>query len=337
VRTCRGDLDRLSGASLLLTGATGFVGRSLVESVIRFNVVSGAPPCVLILPTRRPELVRSRYGEQVAAGEIQVVAWAAGEKVELPGRPPDFVIHGAATTDPARFRADPTGSLRDTIGMADAVADVAETSAAQRVLLISSGAVYGDQPADLPSIPEAYQGGYAVAGGASYAEAKRESERRFRQTDVDVRIARVFSVMGPYQDIHSAFAVPDLIRQAADGGAIALTTDGSPRRSFCYATDLSAILFWLLLGQPRHDIYNVGSRDGTASIAEVADTIAEIFGGLEVRRSAKPGPQRDYVPDLDRLYREYVPAVGLREGLLRTCHSMAARGVIGRRPTVDLD
>ena len=141
----------------------------------------------------------------------------------------------------------------------------------------------------------------------TYAAAKRESERRFRDIDGDVRIARVFSLTGPYQDLGSAFAVPDLIRQAAEGGAITLTGDGSARRSFCYATDLAAILLWLLLGEPRHDVYNVGSRDGTASIAEVAQTIAALFGGLEVRTSAESRPGRDYVPNLDRSVRGVRP------------------------------
>jgi dTDP-glucose 4,6-dehydratase len=336
VRTVRGDLGRLSATSLLLTGATGFIGRCLVETVIRFNEVSGRPPAVVILPTRRPQVLRARYAEQVISGEVEVVPWGPGDELELPGRRPDLVIHGAATTDPIRFGEDPSGSLRDTIAMADSVGNVATASAVQRVVLISSGAVYGDQPADLLEIPETYQGGYAVAGGASYAEAKRESERRFRDTDLDVRIARVFSVIGPYQDLGSGFAVPNLIRQAADDGVLALTSDGRARRSFCYATDLSAILFWLLLGDPRHNVYNVGSREGTTSIAEVAGAIAEMFGGLEVRRPATAISGRDYVPNVDRLYEEYVPTVGLRDGLLRTCHSLFARGLIGRRPAVEL-
>ena len=60
------------------------------------------------------------------------------------------------------------------------------------------------------------------------------------------------------------------MRQATATGIIQLTSDGSARRSFCYASDLSVVLFRLLLGEPRHDIYNVGCRAGTASIAEVA-------------------------------------------------------------------
>lgn len=350
VRTRRGDLNSLSGASLLLTGATGFVGRYLVETVIRSNEVSGSPPCVLTLPTRRPDLLASRYPAQVAAGEIELVEWGAGHAIDLPGRRWDYIIHGAATTDPAQFRTDPSGSLRDTIAMAASVAAVARVSAARRVVLISSGAVYGDQPVGMAGLPETYEAGPAVAAApgtevvaavaevvGGYAEAKRESERRFRATDVDLRIARIFSLVGPYQDLGSAFAVPDLIRQAAAGGPISLTTDGSARRSFCYASDLDAILFWLLLGEPRREVYNVGNREATVSIAEVARTIAAIFGGLEVRPSADAGSQRDYVPSLDRLYEEMVPAVVLREGLLRTCHSLYARGVISRRPAVELD
>ena len=263
-----------------------------------------------------------------------VVEWGAGRALELPGRP-DYVIHGAATTDPAAFRADPEGSFRDTVAMAEAVAAVA--GAARRVVLISSGAVYGEQPADLAGFPETFEPSPDDAPtGPTYAAAKRESERRFRAIDGDVRIARVFSLTGPYQDLGSAFAVPDLIRQAAEGGAITLTGDGGARRSFCYATDLAAILLWLLLGEPRHDVYNVGSRDGTATIAEVADDDRRDLRWPRGPASAESGSGRDYVPNLDRLYEEFVPAVGLREGLLRTCHSMYARGVIGRRPAVEL-
>jgi dTDP-glucose 4,6-dehydratase len=338
VATCRGELDALAGASLLLTGATGFLGRSLVESVIRFNEVSPGPPCVMTLPTRRPDLLRSRYAGQVAAGEVVVVEWGEGYAVEPPARGWDYVIHGAATTDPGRFREDPVAGLRETVGMAASVAEAAKTSAARRVVLISSGAVYGDQPAGIAEVPETYVAGPMPAVPArAYAEAKRLSEMFFGITGLDLRVARVFSVVGPYQDLAAAFAVPDLIRQAAGDGVLRLTSDGRARRSFCYTTDLSVILFKLLLGEMRHTVYNVGCREGTTSIAEAAQVIAEIFGGLEVEVSAGAGTQLDYVPDLERLYEEYVPVVGLREGLLRTCHSLYARGLIGRKPTVELE
>jgi len=338
VLACEGEMANLSGSSMLLTGATGFVGRYLVESVIRFNETSGAPPCVVTLPTRRPELLRSRYPTQVEANEVAVVGWGDGYAIDLPERHWDYVVHGAATADPIRFMKDPGGSLRDTIGLAESIADAAMASKATRLLLISSGAVYGEQPEEVAEIPETFHGGPDTTSlSSSYGEAKRVAELLFRASGLNQRVARLFSLTGPYQDLESSFAVPDLIRQAAQHGILQLASDGNVRRCYCYATDLTVFLFKLLLGDLRYDVYNVGSRLGTVTVAEVAQTVADIFGGLDVRRGSATPSQRNYVPQLDRLYEEYVPSVSLREGLLRTCHSLYARGLIERRPVVSLE
>jgi len=333
VVTCSGAMRKLSGSSLLLTGGSGFVARYLVESVIRFNEVSGAAPCVLTLPSRNPELLMSRYRRQVDAKEVVVVQWTGVNADDLAGRRWDYVVHGAATADPVRVAQDPEGSFRDAIRMAASVVDVAKSSAAKRIVLISSGAVYGDQPAHVAEIPETFGGGPDISAPAAvYGEAKRVSELLFRLSGLDHRIARVFSVIGPYQDLGSSFAVPDLITQAANRGLLQLTSDGSARRSFCYATDLTVFLVNLLVGEPRHDVYNVGCRQGTASVGEVAEVIAAIFGGLEVRLGPAAESQRNYVPQLDRMYEVCEPRVGLRQALTRTCRSLYDRGLIGRPP-----
>ena len=337
VETCGGAMHRLSGSSLLLTGGSGFVGRYLVESVIRFNEISGDAPCILTLTTRQPELLILRYRPQVDANEVVVVKWTGVDAGGLAGRRWDYVIHGAATADPVRVAQDPEGIFRDAISMAASVVDVAKSSDARRIVLISSVAVYGDQPPTLAELPETFRGAPDLSSAtAAYGEAKRVSELLFRLSGLDQRVARVFSLIGPYQDLGSSFAVTELIRQAENRGPLQLTSDGNARRSYIYATDLTVFLFNLLLGDVQHDVYNVGCRLGTASVGEVAQAIADIFGGLEVRRSATAARQRNYVPELDRLYEAYGPQVGLREGLLRTCHSLFNRGVIRRKPEVNL-
>ena len=338
VRACQSEMATLSGSSILLTGATGFVGRYLVESVIRFNEISHAAPCILTLPTRRPELLTSRYRMQVEANEVVAVAWGEGNTLRVPDPKWEFVVHCAATADPKQVMLDPGRTLRDTIRLAACVADAARESDARRLLLISSGAVYGDQPSAVAEIPETFRGGPDITAlAAVYGEAKRVTELMFRATGLDQRVARLFSLTGPYQDIKSSFAAPDLIRQASERGALQLTSDGSARRSYCYATDVTVFLLKLLLADVRYGVYNVGSRQGTATVAEVAQMVAEIFGGLEVRRGRATPSQRDYVPRLDRLYETYTPRVSLKEGLLRTCHSLYARGLINRRPVLALD
>ena len=337
VGACADAMRKLSGSSLLLTGGSGFIARYLVEGIIRFNEISGAAPCVLTLPSRNPEVLMSRYRGQVDAKEIVVVDWTDLRAGDLAGRRWDYVVHGAATADPVSVAQDPEGSSRDAVGMTATIVEVARASAARRIVLISSGAVYGDQPGDMAEIPETFVGRPDVSAPlAAYGESKRASELLFRSSGLDHRIARVFSAIGPYQDLGSSFAVPDLILQASNRGFLQLTSDGSARRSYCYATDLTAFLVNLLVGDLRHDVYNVGCREGTASVGEVADVIAAIFGGLEVRRSPAAEPQRAYVPKLDRMYEVHAPRVGLREALLRTCHSLYARGLIGRRPVAGI-
>jgi dTDP-glucose 4,6-dehydratase len=227
------------------------------------------------------------------------------------------------------------------MGMSASVAAAAKASGSRRLLLLSSGAVYGNQPAGIMEIPEDYLGAPDTSKVASlYGEGKRISELLFRLSGVDQRAARIFSLIGPYQDLTSSFAVPDLIRQAASKGALELTGDGSAVRNYCYAADLTVFLFKLLLGHPKYDAYNVGSREGTITIGDVARSVSDIFGGLEITRRGvvePPARQSRYVPQLDRMYEVDSPRVGVREGLLRTCHSLFNRGLIERKPIPDLN
>lgn len=337
VETCGDVMRKLSGSTLLLTGGSGFVGRYVVESVIRFNEVSGSAPCVLTLPSRHPELLLSRYRRQADANEVFVVGWPDGRTNSLEGHRWDYVVHAAAPVDPVRIAQDPGRAFRESIGTTASIVDLAKSSDVRRILLISSGAVYGDQPANLAAIPESFQGAPDTSAlNAAYGEAKRASELLVRLSGLEYRIARVFSLIGPYQDLGANFAVPNLIRQADKGASLQLI-GGSARRSYCYAMDLTVFLVNLLLGGSRHDVYNVGCRQGTASVAEVAEVIADIFGGLDVERSGSPGPERHYVPNLDRMYEVYVARVGLREALTRTCQSLYARGLISRQPLSGAD
>lgn len=336
VRSCVHEFMQLGSRALLLTGGSGFVGRYIAEAIMRFNDSRSAGKCELALLTRDPRTLEKRYARQVGAGDVTILKWDRSDDGEMANRGWDYIIHGASPADPRAIMRDRHGSLRDMVAIAASVASAAKAS--RRVVLISSGAVYGDQPSNMAEISEGYRGGPDIADvNSAYGEGKRISEMIFRTADIDHRTARVFSVVGPYQDLRSSFAVPDLIRQAAQNGRIELRSDGRAVRSYCYAADVAAFLFKLLLGQPRHDVYNVGNRDGTISVGELAEVISGIFGGVVIKQRQRavrsPAPPMRYVPQLDRMYEFYPPRIGIREGIRRTCQSLYSRGLIRLPPT----
>lgn len=336
VAACADELRQLAGKALLVTGGSGFVGRYLVEAVLRFNEARYGPACSVTLIGRHLQVLESRYSQEIQSGDVVLMDWKEAASPDN-RRHWDYVVHAAAPSDPRLVMSNPDRSLRDIISTASTVAQIAKKSHSLRAVLISSGAIYGGQPTAMAEIPEDYRGGPDLSTLTSvYGEGKRVSELLFRAAGIDQRVARVFSVIGPYQDMRSSFAAPDLIRQAANNGSIQLSSDGRAVRNYCYAADLAVFLIKLLIGQPRHDVYNVGNRNGTVSIDELSKMVSAIFGGVAITRTKKPrapsGVPRMYVPRLDRMYELYAPRVGIHEGLWRTCQSVFNRGLIGRRP-----
>jgi dTDP-glucose 4,6-dehydratase len=286
-------------------------------------------------------MLRERYWPQVESGEIVILEWGGNYSIDVTDRGCDFIFHVASPADPKLIMKDPGKNLRAIMNMSSHIAEVASEFKSERAVLVSSGSVYGEQPAEMQEIPEEFMGAPDINKTTScYGEGKRLSEMLFHLTSIDHRIARVFSLTGPYQSLDTSFAVPDFIRQAAEKERIHLTGDGTPVRNYCYATDLAIFLFKLLLGKPDHEVYNVGCQEGTTTIAQLAQTISAIFGGLEISKSQQDkgssSSSNRYVPHLNRMYEFYHPLTGLREGLLRTCHSLYFRGLIGRQPAVAL-
>ena len=182
------------------------------------------------------------------------------------------------------------------------VLEFAKICSCRKLLLASSGAVYGRQPIELERVSEDYLGAPdPVHAASAYGEGKRVAELLVSQTGAaagfEVKIARGFAFLGPNLPLDGTYAAGNFIRDAIAGGPIRIAGDGTPMRSFLYGSDL-AVWLWIILfrGRPSR-AYNVGSEQ-YISISGLAEMIAKQTSvGVEVAKAPTLGvlPER-YVP-----------------------------------------
>jgi nucleoside-diphosphate-sugar epimerase len=318
--------ERMRGRRILLTGATGFFGAWLLESLahcnrelqldVRATVLSRDPAG---FAARLPHLAKESCCDWIR-GDVRDFAFPDGKFA--------YVIQGAAATS-TEAAARPAELLSTLMEGTRRVLRLAEQSPTQRFLFLSSGAVYGPQPAHLSHLKE-NDGDDSPGPLSAYAEGKRGGEAMCREaalkSGIEIRIARCFAFVGPHLPLDQHFAIGNFIGDALAGREIAIRGDGTPMRSYLYAADLAIWLWTLLLADlpgENPGVFNVGSGDAV-SIRELAEVVVEeLSPGLPVRiaGTAVPGAVvARYVPDVRKAEERLGlrPTIGLRDAIRRT-------------------
>lgn len=301
----------MAGAEVFITGGTGFFGLWLLESLawadarlkvgVRATVLSRDPEEFF---RRVPHLTGNRALTFIT-GDVRDFA--------LPTSRYTHLVHAAF--DSSRAITDPLAAFDTLTQGTRRMLEFAAAQPVERMLFVSSGAVYGPQASYVEHVPESYLGGPDTLSPASaYAEGKRTGEFLCgiaASNGLPVTIARCFAFMGPGLPIDSHFAAGNFLRDAHRGGDIVVKGDGSAVRSYLYAADLAIWLWTILLRGKGGRAYNVGSDQGI-SIGEFARLIAAhapARPAVRILQASVGGPPGRYVPDIGRARDE----LGLRQ------------------------
>jgi dTDP-glucose 4,6-dehydratase len=319
----------LRGERLFITGGTGFFGGWMAESLLHADARLGLGVRAHLL-TRDPE--RFRAAAPHVADHPAITLWAGDIRdFAFPDTPFSTILHMATETE---LSSSAAASFSTAVSGTTRVLETAAQSGARRLLLTSSGAVYGTQPPDLERIPEDYAGAPRPDDPtAGYGHGKRAAEflcaATAADTGLEVKIARCFAFVGPLLPLDANFAVGNFIRDAMAGGPIGVAGDGTARRSYLYAADLAVWLWTILLRGRSCRPYNVGS-DADLTIGELARLVAgALHPGAEVLVAQPPMPDRppaSYVPAIDRASSELGlhPRINLDDAIRRTAHWYSA-------------
>jgi NAD dependent epimerase/dehydratase len=315
----------LAGASVVVTGAAGFIGAHLcgrlvehgarVRGFTRYNSRTDRGALDWLEPAVAAEI-------DVVGGDIRDVESIAGA---LAGR--EVVFHLAAQIAIPYSYVNPRDFFETNVLGTFNVAESARSSGVRRVIHASTSEVYGS--ARVVPIDELHplepQSPYA----ASKLAADKLMDSYHRSYEVPITVVRPFNTFGPFQSARAI--VPTILTQAIAGDRLRL---GSldPRRDLTYVSDTvdgfiaaaasdAAIGCTLQLGT------------GVAvSIRELVELVAEIVGReLEVEHDpARVRPRNSEVmhlisnPERALGLTGWSPQVSLREGLERTLAWIAA-------------
>ncbi len=271
---------------ILLTGGTGFFGKSILDMLKR-GKLSGYDLTIL---SRDPEKFLQNCPEFANLPQVRFIA----------GDVRDFTVSGSF--DAMILGATPASTLIPDDEMPSIIIDgtlhsleIARKSGVEKLLFLSSGAVYGRQ--SVPQVPESAECRPVTA----YGIAKKEAEDFCFASGIPAVAARCFAFTGKYLDRDAHFAIGNFIRDALCGRKITVNGDGTPLRSYLYADDLVIWLFNLLNNGIPGTAYNVGS-DQAISIAQLAQKVAGILDpAVEVKVMLEPQPGaavQTYVPDI---------------------------------------
>lgn len=296
------DTAALHGKRIFITGGTGFFGLWLLSTLACLNrqacetevcVLSRDPQAFL---TKHPQFQNQAWLSFVP-GNVRDFSAPAGRRFEL-------LIH-AATETSMTAHGRPLQMFEDIVLGTRRVIDMALACGVQRMLLVSSGAVYGVQPSNLERQPEdSALACDPLLTSNAYGEGKRVMELMGAMCQqshgIESVVARCFAFSGPGLPLDAHFAIGNFVRDALWADEICVQGDGTPMRSYLFGADLAVWLLQLLSHGKAGLAYNVGSDEGL-SIADLAH---------RVRDCLAPGkPVRILQPPSGLALKRYVPAI----------------------------
>ncbi len=298
--------------NFLVTGVAGFLGSALANRLVRAgHTVYGLDDLSAGDPNRLlPEVLFTR-GDVTDRPRL----WSLLQDVEC-------VYHLAARVSVPESVLYPREYNQVNVGGTVSVMEAMRDAGVHRVVLVSSGSVYGEQQQQplaesLPARPP-----------SPYAVSKLAAEHYVRAigtlSGIETVSLRVFNAFGPNQPLPAAHApvIPRFLKQALGGGSLVIHGEGRQTRDYIYVDDVvQALLAAATASGINNQVINVGSGS-EASVLELARAAIKVTGSRSeiLANPNETGGVSRMCADLTlaRQLLRFTPRVSLVEGLRLT-------------------
>lgn len=274
----------LNDGSVLVTGATGLIGSCIVDLLMLSNL-EGRHFEIYALGRNKKKL-QERFKSFLDSSYLHFVEQDIMSPLDG-NILYDYIIHGASNADPRNYALYPAETMLINIEGARNVLNYCKDHHDTKALLMSTFEVYGNAGKDV--YKEEDSGAVDLNMIRScYPESKRSMEILTRcyvdEYGVLAVIGRLSSIYGPTMAKDDSKAHAQFIRNGLNKEDIVLKSKGEQRRTYCYVIDAVTGLLCVLAKGNCGEAYNIANEQSVASIAEVAQAVAEIAGTNVIMR-----------------------------------------------------
>lgn len=303
------NMSVFDGKTILVTGATGLLGKLCVKSLLN----SGFNTQVIAL-VRDEEKANKIFGK---SNRLSFLVQDINQKIQT-ARKVDYIIHTASTTSSKDFVEKPVETIYTALNGTRNVLEFAKNKKITGMIYLSSLEVYGvNQKED---IKENDYGFIDILNPrSSYSESKKMAETMCisygSEYGVPVKIVRLAQTFGAgvSKDDNRVFA--QFSKAVLNGYDIILHTKGETKRNYCYTTDAVRAIFTVLTKGEKNSAYNIANKNTYCSIAEMAHLLEN-----EITK---------VVYEIDDVNRGYNPTV-------KICLNTEKLEKLGWQPKVDM-
>jgi UDP-glucuronate decarboxylase len=236
----------------------------------------------------------------------------------------DFILNFACPASPIHYQKNPVKTIKTSVLGVTNLLDIA-TRLNIPLLQASTSEVYGDP--EVSPQPESYWGNVNPIGIRScYDEGKRVAETLMfdfhREYGTKITVARIFNTDGPRMQIEDGRVVSNFIVSALRGDPITIYGEGDQTRSFCYVSDLIRAIRSLISSEnPELKLVNLGNT-AEFSMLQLSELILQMTNSSSplVKKPLPLDDPKSRRPDISLAQEQlgWSPKIDLREGLQST-------------------
>lgn len=271
------DMSVFDGKTILVTGATGLIGKLCVKSLLN----SGYNTQVIAL-VRDEEKAKNIFGE---SKRLTYLVQDINQRINTTRRV-DYIIHAASTTSSKDFVEKPVETIYTAINGSRNILEFAKNKRLEGMVYLSSLEIYGVNEKE--NIKEEDYGYIDILNPrSSYSESKKMVETMCisygTEYGVPVKIARLAQTFGAGVSISDNRVFAQFAKAIINKENIILHTKGETKRNYCYTTDAVRGIFTILTKGENNNAYNVANENSYCSISEMAHLLENEYTKVEYK------------------------------------------------------